>query len=154
MPEESLAKIQSAREYIRSNEVTLEDTDGGVGERLLVPLDKDAAISQDHITVAMAQKAWDTVAVKLTNKRDTTPAEIRDMVNAAKAIVEMRGFAYAKDRPATLPLQQANAVGQGIGQALGNMIANGAKPDVVVDRLAQLRKAGETKVVDVETEKK
>lgn len=150
MPEESLAKIQSAREYIRSNEVTLEDTDGGVGERLLVPVDKDAAISQDHITVAMAQKAWDTVAMKMVTRRDATPKELKDMVDAAKTIVEMRGFAYAKDRPATLPLQQANAVGQGIGQALGNMIANGAKPDVVVDRLAQLRKAGETKVVDID----
>lgn len=154
MPEESLAKIQSAREYIKNTEITLEDADGGVGERLLVPVDRDAAISQDHITIAMAQKAWDTVAMKMVTRSGLstpTPAELKDLVSAAKTIVEMRGFAYAKDRPTNLPMQAstAHAVGQGIGKALTDAIANGAKPETLVDKLARAKQAQDAKPVDV-----
>jgi hypothetical protein len=155
MPDTQIAKIVEARDYIPSLEVKVSAGDMGE-ENLLVPVDKNAAISQNHITVALAQKAWDSVAVKLVNNRAATPKELKDLVDAGKAIVEMRAVSYSADRPATLPMlnSTAAAVGQGIGQVMVDAIKQGANdPAGLIDRLARAQQKAEAKVVEVEPAK-
>jgi hypothetical protein len=150
-----VAKILAARDYVPSSEVVLPTPMGD--EQLFIPVDRNAAISQTHLTVAIAQKAWDSVAVRMVNKREVTPKEIKDMVDAAKVIVEMRALAYSNDRPANLPPigSTATAIGQGIGQALTEAIRDGgAKPNDLMEKLARAGRAEAAKpVVDIPSDK-
>lgn len=156
MPDTQITKLVDAREYVPSFEFKVDAGDMGQ-ETLSIPVDKNAAISQNHITVALAQRAWDSVAVKLVNNRQATPKELKDLIDAGKSIVDMRAVSYSADRPANLPMlnsQVANAVGQGIGQAVVDHIKGGSEdPKDLVARIARAQQKAEAKVVEVEPAK-
>lgn len=152
MPEESISKVVLARDYVPSTEVVI-DTEMG-RETLSVPTDRAAALSQNHITAAIAQRAWDAVAVRVVNRRDATPREVKDLVDAAKGIVELRALGYPESmRPVGSALLgvTATAVGQGIGEVLTKAIANGgASPQELVEKMARARQQAEAKTVTPE----
>lgn len=152
MPDTQIAKIVDAREYIPCREVRVDGGEVGT-ETVLVPVDKNAAISQNHISVAVAQKVLDSLAVKLANKRDLTPKEALDYATAQAKVVEMRAIAYSSDRPAALPLldsSTAKAIGEGMGNALVDTIQNGGD---LKEKLLRAQQKAEAKVVEVDPAK-